>query len=371
MNISCEQKDILKVLNVVSKAVSNRTTIPALKGIKITAEDGRLEMTASDLDLTIKDSCEATVTEPGSIIVMARIFSELIRKLPGEQVTIRTDEKNNVFINSMNFESNIIGMPVDEFPEIKNMGEGGEEPEFIEFDRTTLSEMIEKTSFAASIDEARGIITGVLIELSQEELQMVAIDGFRMAINRRTMYNQKPYRFVISAKILNEFAKIITEDSDEEKVKLYLNERKAVFRYGSIQAELKLLEGNFISYKEILPKERKIEITCDRTLLLNSLERASLLTRAGKNNLIKMKVQGSTIEITSDSDEGNVKEDLIVEKEGDDLTIGFNAHYILDVLKAIDDDKIKMIMNSSINPCLVEPVEGNDYQYLILPVRIN
>ena len=368
MNFICEQQKLNSVLNIVSKAVSTRTTIPVLKGIMIKAEEGKVTFSASDLDFSIQDSCEADILEEGSIIVMARLFLDIVRKLPGDEVKIETDDENNVFIKSMNSDFKIIGMPVDEFPVINNITE---KSEFIEIEKDVLREMIDKTSFAASIDEARGVITGVLIELSQEELQMVAIDGFRMAINRRTMYNDKPYRFIIPAKILNELSKIIADEGDDEKVKLYLSEKKAVFRFDGAQAELKLLDGNFIAYKDILPKESKIEVIADKSLLMESIERASLLTKAGKNNLIKMNIMQNIIEITSDSEEGNVKEEVIVEKKGEDLMIGFNAHYMIDVLKAISDDKIKIKLNSSINPCLVEPVEGNDFEYLILPVRIN
>ena len=369
MKFICQQQNLVKVLNIVSKAVSVRTTIPVLKGIMLKAENSMLKMSASDLDLSIQDSTDAEVSEPGAVIVMARLFSDIVRKLPGEEVQIETDAENNVLIKSMNSEFKIIGMPADEFPVIKA---ATDESEFIEFDKSTFREMIDKTSFAASIDEARGVITGVLLELSQEEIQMVAIDGFRMAVNRRTMYNEKPYRFIIPAKILNELSKIIADtESDNDKAKLYLNEKKAVFRFDEIQAELKLLEGNFIAYKDILPRASRITVICDRALLMESIERASLLTKTGKNNLIKMNIMQNVIEITSDSDEGNVKEEIVIDKSGEDLVIGFNAHYVLDVLKAIDDDQIKILLNSSINPCLIEPAQGNDYQYLILPVRIS
>ena len=369
MKFICQQQNLIKILNIVSKAVSVRTTMPVLKGILLKAENGRLTMSASDLDLSIEDSTDAEISEPGSVIVMARLFSDIVRKLPGEEVQIETEGDNNVLIKSMNSEFKIIGMPADEFPVINTQNE---ESEFIEFDKSTFKEMIDKTSFAASIDEARGVITGVLLELSQEEVQMVAIDGFRMVINRRTMYNDKPYRFIIPARILNELSKIIADtETDNDKAKLYLNEKKAIFRFDDIQAELKLLDGNFISYKDILPKDSRITVICERALLMESIERASLLTKAGKNNLIKMNIMQNVIEITSDSDEGNVKEEIVVDKSGDDLVIGFNAHYVLDVLKAIDDDQIKILLNSSINPCLIEPAQGDDYQYLILPVRIS
>ena len=369
MKFICQQQNLIKALNIVSKAVSVRTTIPVLKGIMLKAEAGKLTMSASDLDLSIQDTVEAEVSEAGSVIVMARLFSDIVRKLPGEEVQVEFSDDRDVLIKSMNSEFKIIGMPTDEFPVINSETD---ESDFIEFDKSTFREMIDKTSFAASIDEARGVITGVLLELSQEEIQMVAIDGFRMAINRRTMYNEKPYRFIIPARILNELSKIIADtESDNDKAKLYLNDKKAIFRFDDVQAELKLLEGNFIAYKDILPKTNRITVICDRALLMESIERASLLTKSGKNNLIKMNIMQNVIEITSDSDEGNVKEELVVDKSGEDLVIGFNAHYILDVLKAIDDEQIKILLNSSINPCLIEPAQGDDYQYLVLPVRIS
>ena len=226
MKFICQQQNLIRILNIVSKAVSVRTTMPVLKGILLKAENGRLTMSASDLDLSIEDSTDAEISEPGSVIVMARLFSDIVRKLPGEEVQIETEGDNNVLIKSMNSEFKIIGMPADEFPVINTQNE---ESEFIEFDKSTFKEMIDKTSFAASIDEARGVITGVLLELSQEEVQMVAIDGFRMAINRRTMYNDKPYRFIIPARILNELSKIIADtETDNDKAKLYLNEKKAI-----------------------------------------------------------------------------------------------------------------------------------------------
>ncbi len=368
MKFICQQQNLIKALNIVSKAVSVRTTMPVLKGIMLKAEDGSLTMSASDLDLSIQDTIPAEVSESGSVIVMARLFSDIVRKLPGDEVQVEFNDESNVLIKSLNSEFKIIGMPTDEFPVINNEVD---EDDFIEFDKSTFREMIDKTSFAASIDEARGVITGVLLELSQEEIQMVAIDGFRMAINRRTMYNEKPYRFIIPARILNELSKIIADtESDNDKARLYLNEKKAIFRFDSVQAELKLLDGNFIAYKDILPKSSRITVICDRDLLEESIERASLLTKTGKNNLIKLNIMQNVLEITSDSDEGNVKEEIIIDKSGDDLVIGFNAHYILDVLKAIDDEKIKILLNSGINPCLIEPAEGDDYQYLVLPVRI-
>jgi len=149
-----------------------------------------------------------------------------------------------------------------------------------------------------------------------------------------------------------------------------LNDKRAVFVIGNIKVVLRLLDGEFIRYRDVLPKESKIKLRVNKSDLMESIERASLLSKEGKNNLIKLSIKDTIVTITSKSEEGNVKEEVIITKEGEDLDIGFNAKYVLDVLKSIDDEEIYMYFNTSITPCLVEPVEGNAFEYLILPVRI-
>ena len=370
MKIICQQQELSKALNIVSKAVTSRSTLPVLKGILLQAyPDGRLTLSASDLDISIQNTIPVQVEEPGSIIVIARMFMDIIRKLPGIDIMIETDDAENVMISSMSSKFNIIGMPADEFPVISEIGS---DTTSIDIDTATLREMITKTSFAASVDESRGIITGVLLEIGDDRINMAAIDGFRMAITRRTMPAPVNHNFVISAKIINEIAKIIGELSDaDSQGTLYLNDKKAVFLFGNIRAELKLLEGNFISYRDILPKENTIEMIADRQMLMDSIERASLFAKAGKNNLVKFDIRDRILTVSSDSEEGKATEDLIVQKNGSDLTIGFNAHFLQDILKCIDDDQIRMMFRSSVDPCMIEPLEGDQYEYLVLPVRIN
>lgn len=370
MKFSCEQQKLTKALNVVSKAVTSRTTIPILKGIMLeVTSDGKLTMSASDLDISIQDTIDVNVKEPGAIIVMAKLFGDIVRKLPSMEIDIESDEENNVTIKCMNSEFKIIGMSTDEFPSVNILSENNE---FIDFNKSEFRKMIDKTSFAASVDESRGVITGVLIEIKADQINMVAIDGYRMAITRKAKVNTSQKNVIISAKILNEISRIIGDiDSDEEDGKLFLNDKKAVFKFDNIQAELRLIDGEFIKYADILPKESKITVKVNRSLFMESIERASLLSKTGKNNLIKIDIADTLMTITSNSEEGNVKEEIAVSKNGDDLVIGFNAQYVIDVLKSIDDEEINMLFNTGITPCLIEPTSGNEFEYLVLPVRIN
>ena len=368
MKFKCSQSVLTKALNIVSKAVTSRTTIPILKGILLeVSEDGKLKMCASDLDITIEETVDVEEASSGSVVVQSKLFGDIIRKLPNADVTVSLED-GNIIIKCMNSQFSIVGLSADEFPNIKNMETSEDD---IVFNKNILREMIRKTSFAASVDESKGVITGILIELLNDGVNMVAIDGYRMAITRETMINLNEKNVIISAKIMNEISKILSEaNEDEENVKIMLNDKRAIFVIGNIKVVLRLLDGEFIKYKDVLPKDSKIKVRVNKSDLMESIERASLLSKEGKNNLIKLSIKDTIVTITSKSEEGNVKEEVIITKEGEDLDIGFNAKYVLDVLKSIDDEEIYMYFNTSITPCLVEPVEGDAFEYLILPVRI-
>ena len=368
MKFSCNQQTLTKALNTVSKAVTSRTTIPILKGILLEVnDDNTLKLSASDLDLSIEKRIKVSSEETGSVVVSAKLFSDIIRKLPNEEIQIEEQENNSIVIKCLASEFTIVGQPADEFP---NIGEINEEKKIV-LEKELLKEMIKKTSFAASIDESKGIIVGVLIEMEEASLNMVALDGFRMAITREVMKNEENKKIIIAARILNEINKIISENEESKDIYFILDEKKAVFLLDGTKIVLRLLEGDFIKYNDILPKEYKTKVKVSRSELLNSIERASLLAKEGKNNLIKLSIFRDKIIITSRSEEGNVKEEVFIEKEGADLDIGFNSKYILDVLKVVSDDSISLEFNTSVSPCLIKPVEGKEYEYLVLPVRIS
>lgn len=367
MKFTCNQQTLSKALNTVSKAVTSRTTIPILKGILLNVTDNNLILSASDLDLSIEKKIEVSVEEEGSIVVSAKLFSDIIRKLPNEEIEIVEQENNNILIKCLSSEFVIVGQPADEFP---NIGEINEENK-IRIEKDIFKEMIKKTSFAASIDESKGIIVGVLIEMKGDCLTMVALDGFRMAVTKEKLKNEENKRIIISARILNEINKIILESEDNKDIDMILTSKKAVLLIEDTKIVLRLLEGDFIKYNDIIPKEHKSRVILKRIELLNSIERASLLAKEGKNNLIKLSVFRDKIIITSRSEEGNVKEEVFIEKEGEDLEIGFNSKYIIDVLKVINDEEVSLEFNTSVSPCLLKPIEGEEFLYLVLPVRIS
>lgn len=387
MKFTCFKKDISKALNIVSKAVTTRTTMPILKGILLKVEDNTLTLTAYDLDILIETKISVTGYENGELVVKAKLFNEIIKKLPGEEVNISNDEsifvppdqvipeseevnisnyENKVIIKSDKSEFKIHGQSSDEFPSAGDVSE----KESIILKSDDFIDMINKTSFAASLEESRGIIVGVLISLKQNFLTMVALDGFRVALNNRAVPNEKEKNIIVTAKILSEVASLLSEAENVSEISIVLDDRKAKINIDNTKVIIRLLEGEFISYESIIPKNSKVKVTAGKDDLYNAIERASLLSREGKNNLVKLEIKDNSIIISSKSEAGNLIEEIFVDKEGEDLEIGFNAKYLSDALKAIDDESIILNFDSSVSPCSITPLVGSSFTHLVLPVRI-
>ncbi|MDD6191190.1 MAG: DNA polymerase III subunit beta [Firmicutes bacterium] len=366
MKFTCQQQILAKALNTVSKAVSSKTTIPSLKGILIEAKENKITLTASDLDISIKKEIEADVEEEGESLVTAKLFGDIVRKLPNESITIYDDEMNITLKNNSS-EFKVICLPVEEFPEVDKKEE---ERDNLVFDRNMFVDMVKKTSFAASIDESKGVLTGILTEVNEEEISMVAIDGFRLAYVKEKIKGEKTKKFIISAKIMNEIKKIISEDEDDNEIIISFGDKKTTFTIGNTIVIIRLMEGEFIDYRSIIPSEGMTKAVIGKDIFLESIERASLLAREGKNNLIRLSVVNNLLTVTSRSEEGNVKEEVIIEKEGNDIEIGFNSKYVIDVMKAIDDEEFVINFKTGTDPAVVTSVDEDRYKYLILPVRI-
>ena len=367
MKFKCNQQELNKAINTVSKAVSSRTTIPVLKGILITATGDQLILTSSNLDMSIRKTIDAVVDEEGSAVVVAKLFGEIIRKLPSETVFIEEDGPESLNISTSSSSFRVLTLPAEEFPE---MGKKADDDKVMVFDTQLFKNMVRQTAFAASIDESKGVLTGILTEMSEDKITMVALDGFRLALANEEMKNEEDRKFIISAKIMNEIARIIAEEDQDDSMQLYLGEKRAVIYTGRTEIALRIMEGEFIDYRRIIPTDSTTKLIVNRELFMDSIERASLLAREGKNNLVKVSVKDDMMTITSRSEEGDVREELAVDKEGNDIEIGFNSKYVMDVIKEIADETVTLNMKSSVTPCVVRPVEGNSYEYLILPVRI-
>lgn len=360
---------LLDGLNTVTRALAARPPKQILEGVLIEAEDSCITLTCSDGSLTIETHLAADVKEEGRAVLPGKLFTELCRKLPGGEVTIKVGENHMASIQCMSFKSNLAGMNPMEYPEMAAVGSGVT----VAIPQNQLREMISRVVFAIATDESRQILTGCLLEVAADEARMVALDGFRLAIQKVFAPFALPegmdcLRAVIPGRVLNELSKILSEE--EEFCTLLIDKTRMQATFGNNTLSTVLLAGEYIDYRRILPPSFKSVATANRMDVQSAIDRASLMAREGKNNLIRMSITEDKISITSNAEMGDVQEELAATLTGDPIDIAFNAKYITDVIRNITDDEICMHFNSNVSPCVVSPIEGEQYLYLILPVRV-
>ncbi|SET72253.1 DNA polymerase III, beta subunit [Natronincola peptidivorans] len=364
MRFSCQQKTLVNSINIVQKAVSSKTTLPILKGIYLEVFNSHLKLVATDLEIGIEHVLEVNTYEEGSVVIDARLFSEIIKKLPDAEVEIALKEDNHLYIKCENSEFNIISHNPEDFPELPTI----EEEYSYEITEDLFKNMIKQTVFATSHDESRPVLTGVLMEIEEDTLNMVALDGYRLALRKGKIQGPIDNKVIIPAKTLSEINRIISE---EENIHITLTENHGLFTIGNTKLISRLLEGEFINYKQILPKEYKSKIKVKTKSLLDSIERASLLAREGKNNLVKFVVDENRLNITSNSELGKVQEDVYIDLEGEAIEIAFNSKYFIDALKIVEDEEVYLEFTTNLSPGILKPVSNDNYTYLILPVRLS
>lgn len=369
MKIKINQNELNKAINIVQKAVSLRTPLPILSGILIEAKNNMLILTATDLDLGIKTYSPCEIEEEGSIVVQSRLIGDFVRKLPANTyVFIETKENNNMEIRCMNSEINILGNSAAEYPDNTFDNEG----ETFKIKTETLKDLIRHTYFAAAQENIKPIFTGCLFEIKNNLCTIVALDGYRMAVKKEQIDYDGEISIVVPSKTLLEILRIIEENKEETEI--VISESHISFKIENTIIISNLLEGKFIDYEGIIKDNYISLVKVNTEDIRESIERASLLARDDKNNLIILDIKDYNMQINSASEYGNVEENISVEKDGEDIKIGFNSKYILDYLKVIDSDMISLNLIGKNNPCFIkEENEDKDkyYIYMVLPVRIS
>ena len=364
MKIICNQKLLAHKVGICQKAINSKTTLEILKGIYISAKDNSLKLTGYDLEIGIETFVSAEIIEEGSIVIDARLFGDIIRKLPDSFVEIETDEDNNVYINCANSKFKIKGDSANEFPSLPVVNEN----ELYSMPQDILKNMIKQTVFAISQDQTKQVLMGELLEVTNQSVSLVAIDGYRLAVKSCPLENvSKDIKVIIPGKTLTDLNSLL---STEDDIKIGFDEKNAMFIMDETKIITRLLEGEFIDYKKLLPREYNSKIKLNTKELQNSIERASLLSQSEKNNLIKLSIRDNSMAITSNTDKGNVYEEVSLKLEGDYLDIAFNSRYFLEGLKNIDSEYIYIEFTSNVNPCIIRPADEVKYIYLLLPVRI-
>ena len=369
MIFTMNSQDLLEGLNTVTRALSARSPKQILEGILITAAGDRVKMTCTDGSLMIECTNDASIKEEGQAVLPGKLFTELIRKMPAGDVSVSVTDNRTAVIRCMKNRSSLAIMNADEYPEIQNLQSGT----VVKIPQNKLQDMISRVVFAIATDESRQILTGSLLEVSRNEARLVALDGFRLAMQKLFQPFELPegvdvVRAIIPGKVMNELARILPED--DAFCTMLFDKNRMQCNFGNIRLTSGLLAGEYIDYRRILPTDFKTEARANRINVQDAIERASLMAREGKNNLIKMSFHDGILRITSNAELGDVEEEMDATLNGDDIDIAFNARYITDVIRNVSDENLCMKFNSNISPCVVVPESGDDFIYLILPVRV-
>jgi len=369
MKITCEKDNILKAINSVTKAVASKTTMPILEGILIQTNDNEVKLTTYDLEIGIEYIIECNVIEQGATVVNATMFSEIIRKLPDTEINISLNDKNLLVIECEGSLYKLATMNPNEFPELPKINIENS----IEIEQNCLKEMIRKTIFAVSTEENRPIFTGCLFEVANNKLNVVAIDGFRLAWKNRFLQTKiNDFTAVIPGRTLNEINKIILDSFDTIKIGIAKNQ--ALFEMENCKIVTRLLDGEFLNYSSVIPDTWETRIRVNKEVLQNCFERISLISSSSiekeKKYPVKVSIDIGKVTISCTNQTGDAKEELYVTTEGKNLEAGFNPKYFLDALRAIDDQEVFIDFGTNISPCIIRPVEDGDYIYMVLPIRM-
>jgi DNA polymerase-3 subunit beta len=367
MKIYCSRNELNKALNNVSHSIPVRTTSNILEGILVNVADNKMKLTATDTNITIETVINVQCDEACEFVVPARLFAAIVAKLPDEDIMLDFNNENHKLnIKCAGSSSEIICFRGDEYPKIKiNEGQN-----VIYLSKEEIKTLIKKTAFSASTDDINLILTGVLLEIKEGSMRMVGVDPFRIATYKIDVNESQDVRVIIPAKLINETAKIMDVEGDD-KLSFEIVDNKVVMAFDNNKVTINTFSGKFIDFERLLSRTGNINIRVKRDDLLKSTERASLLASVQNNNLIRFNIQKNMMYITSLNEEGNIEEKVEIINDGENLNIGINSKYLKDALSVIDEEEIMINFKDSISPCIISPLKGDKYNYLILPIRMN
>lgn len=365
MKIKIDRDILNNKINLVLKAVASKGTMPILEYILLTANSSGFKMLSNDLKLSIETNfIECDVIEMGVIALEAKYFSEIIKKLPSGILTLEVID-NDVKITSGKVKINFKGLEGDDFPSI---------PDVLEHNTLTLSakdfnELIKKTIFSVAQDDSKPILTGELFEISNNTLKVVAVDGFRISFGLKNIDKSEDFSVVIPEKPLKEISKIFATENDLS-IKMIFSNSFVKFVTEECTIVSRLLEGDFIKFNQLFVDSYKTKVICKRSDIKDALERTLLIVRDAKRVPVKFSIKDSYIELTSNTENGNFFEEVSILFEGDDLDIGFNPKYVIDILNAIDCEEVSFEFTNNLSPCIIKGIDNDDFKYIVLPLRI-
>lgn len=361
----CNKDDICFAIGNVSKAVSSKSTIPALEGIRLLLDGNSLELTGYDLEIGITTVIETESDDKGEIIVNSRLFNDITRRMPSERVIFEVDENLNMTISGGSAKYQISAINAEEYPALPYISEENKTV----LDQQTLKSMIDQTNYAVSMLDAKPILTGELFDIENGSFNMVAIDGFRLAIRHENIPDGEKFYFVVPSKALLEASRLLKDDAEEQCV-IYVDSKYVSFEINGYRIFTRLLEGEFHAYKSSIPSEYSTQAVVKTSDMINCLDRCSLLINEKNKSPVKCSFENGVMKINCRTAIGKLEDSISAEITGDDVIIGFNNKFLLDALKAADTDVVKIQMNGANRAVKIIPTEGEDFTFIVMPVQI-
>ena len=362
MKIICDRTLLAAAVSGVSKAATQRSSIPVLEGILLKADGFELTLTGYDLEMGITTSIEANVLVPGEVVLSAKLLGDMIRAFTSDEVEITVNETNNATVRGGISEFNIAGMNPGDFPELPKPGAD----QTLDIDITTLREMVDTTLYAVSLDDKKPAHTGELFVIEPEQLTIVALDGFRLAITQRPIQAAKEISIIIPAKTLSEAVKLFTKE--DEVIHIAANRRFVVFSSQSYTLISRLIEGDFLDYKRVLPEGFRTRVTVDVQDFMKAIDRAKLIITERLKNPLRITFDNK-ITVRCQTTVGKFVDEVAAKIEGEPVEIGFNHNYLLDALRNSHASRLVLELNGPLSPVKVLPESGDDFLFLVLPVR--
>lgn len=364
MKLICKKANLLNGVQTVSKAVPGKTTMPILECILIDASKGEIKLTANDMELGIETIIEGDIVEKGIIALDAKIFLEIVRKLPDNMITIETDSSLNVVITCEKAKFNIVGKSGEDFSYLPEI----EKDNSVIISQFTLKEVIRQTIFSIADNENNRLMTGELFEIENNTMKVVSLDGHRISLRNIELKDSYDHiKVVVPGKTLNEISKILTGEADKDVV-IYFTDKHILFEFDRTVVLSRLIEGEYFRIEQMLSTDYETKMSINKREFLSCIDRATLLVKEGEKKPIIMNVTDSDMELKINSTIGSMNENIDITKEGKDIMIGFNPKFLIDSLKVIDDEEINIYMVNPKAPCIIRD-DRNTYLYLILPVN--
>ena len=364
MKVVCQGNELSDALSKVVKALPQKRTNPILEGVKITAEGETLTLFATDLELAIEKKINAKVLIDGEIVIPGKLFADYAKKIEEEEVELDGTSSSKLVIKYLDSELQIKTLPVDEYPIFKEVNT---ENSFVIL-KKELKNIINKVIFNVSVDEARPTLRGVCLNIKENEVEAVASDGYRLALTKAVIKNNGIIdKIVVPSKSMNELARLI--DDGEDAITVYVDKNYIMVDLFHTKLVSRLISEEYINYEKIIPVAFTTEVTVDKKIFENSIDRVSLINRLDKRSYVKMDIKEEILSLSAHSEDGEINEKLSIGLKGKDLTIGFNAKYIIDCMHAIDEPFITLNFTSSTAPGIIKG-ESDLWLYLILPLRV-